>query len=218
MRSDPAADPFTGRYLFHLHTAYTDGTPQVADYFDLARSQALDRLIFLEHIRRRPTYDVGRFVAEVRAEADRTGLPALVGFEAKVLPGGDLDISPEHASLADIIGIAEHGFPADSARWSSSLHRVLAGAAGAFGERQVVWVHPGLWLKRQGMWDTREAELRRLVSHAHSLGVRLEHNLRYGLLPSYLLAEAGPWVLGADAHSLADASAAVARLPAAPTS
>lgn len=209
MRSE-AVDPFTGRYLFHMHTAYTDGTPQVAEYFDLARSLALDRLIFLEHIRRRPTYDVARFAAEVRAEAGRTGVSALVGFEAKVLPGGELDISPEHAALADLIGIAEHGFPADFTLWRSSLWQALVRGAAAFGERQVVWVHPGLWLLRHGLLGAHEDDLRRLVGCARSLGVRLEHNLRYGLLPPRLLAEAGPWVLGADAHSLADATAAVA--------
>jgi hypothetical protein len=54
------SDPFTGRYLFHLHTTYTDGKVAVPQYFDLAQRTRLDRLIFLEHIRAQPGYDVGR--------------------------------------------------------------------------------------------------------------------------------------------------------------
>lgn len=203
------SDPFTGRYLFHLHTTYTDGSLTVREYFDLAQQHRLERLIFLEHIRRAPRYDVERFVAEVREGAAASGIPALVGFEAKILPGGALDISSEHAALAEVIGIAEHGFPAEFELWRTSVAQALEGAALRYPEKHLVWVHPGLWLKKHGLLEAQEDEYRRLLGLAQSLGIRIESNRRYRLLPPHLHAATRDLVVGADAHRLADALAMI---------
>lgn len=209
------SDPFTGRYLFHLHTTYTDGQVPVRQYFEYAVRTGLERLIFLEHIRAQPSYDVLRFVAEVRQAEAEFGLPTWVGFEAKVLPGGGLDITAEHAALADVLGVAEHGFPPDFDLWRLSLRKALEQAAATHREKPVVWVHPGLWLKKQRRLQTHEHEYRALLGYAQELGLKVERNLRYGLVPEDLLGTVAPehLVLGADAHRLADAEAAVARLP-----
>lgn len=206
------SDPFAGRYLFHLHTTYTDGHVPAAAYFDLARRAGLERLIFLEHIRAQPGYDVLQFVAEVHACAAAFGVPALVGFEAKVLPGGALDISDEHAALADVIGIAEHGFPADYGLWHASLTEALTRCAAQYRDQAVVWVHPGLWLKRSGLLEVRQREYAALIEYAQQRGVKVESNLRYGLLPAPLRGAVRPDLLvcGADAHRLEDAQAALA--------
>lgn len=205
------SDPFTGRYLFHLHTPVTDGQVAVREYCEVALRERLDRLIFLEHIRTAPTYDVDQFTAAVRSCAAAFGIPALVGFEAKVLPGGALDISPQHLAQADVLGIAEHGFAGDVAAWSDALHRALGAD---YGARPVVWVHPGLWLKRKGLLEAHEPAYLDLLRYAVAQGVRLEWNLRYRLLPPHLHAEAGPAgpVLGADAHRPGDIAAALAAL------
>lgn len=204
---------FAGRYLFHLHTTYTDGQPAVAEYFAEALRLGFERLIFLEHIRRSPKYDVTQFATDVARCAATSGLPGLVGFEAKVLPGGDLDISEEHAALATVIGIAEHGFPNDFGLWQRSLREALEGAAAQYGDKELVWVHPGLWLKKQGLLAAEEPIYRELLDLAQGLGIKVERNLRYGLLPVDLLGQVRPagLVLGADAHRLADL-AAVAHL------
>lgn len=203
------SSPFTGRYLFHLHTTYTDGQVPVRAYFDLAVRAGLERLIFLEHIRAAPRYDVEQFIAEVRGCAAEFGVEALVGFEAKVLPGGALDISADHVHAADVLGIAEHGFPSDFDLWQSSLRLALQSYGRA--EKPVVWVHPGLWLKKHGLLEAQEQEYRSLLRHAQDVGVKVEVNRRYGLLPAHLLDavahEALVW--GADAHRLEDAEAAV---------
>lgn len=205
------SDPFTGRYLFHLHTTYTDGQVKVAEYFAYGVQNGLDRLIFLEHIRAQPRYDVGQFCADVRACAAEFGLPALVGFEAKLLPGGALDISDEHAAQAEVLGLAEHGFPGDYALWRSSLCKALERYAAIYPDKPVVWVHPGLWLKKQGLIQSHELDYRSLVAYAQDLGVKVEWNRRYGLLPPHLHVAVRPenLVQGADAHRLEDARALV---------
>jgi histidinol phosphatase-like PHP family hydrolase len=208
-------DPFAGRYLFHLHTTHTDGQVSVREYFTFAKDAGLERLIFLEHIRAEPRYDVQQFAAEVRACAAEFGVPALVGFEAKVLPGGALDIAAAHAVLADVLGVAEHGFPADYGLWHSSLREALKTTAAKHSDKPVVWVHPGLWLRRNGLLAAHEQDYVALVGYAQELGVKVEWNLRYGLLPPYLQGAVRPehLVCGVDAHRLADAKAAVAAMP-----
>ncbi|HYF80508.1 MAG TPA: PHP domain-containing protein [Symbiobacteriaceae bacterium] len=206
------SNPFTGRYLFHLHTTYTDGHVPVQSYFNLAVSKGLDRLIFLEHIRAAPRYDVAQFIAEVRGCAAATGVEALVGFEAKVLPGGGLDISPDHLAAADVIGIAEHGFPADFDLWRTAVRQALDTCGR--GNKPAVWVHPGLWLKKHWLLAAQEQEYRALLRHAQDAGVLVEVNRRYGLLPAHLLGDVAPGALvrGADAHRMEEAEAEAAEM------
>lgn len=200
-----SADLLRGRVLFHCHTHWTDGQPSVADYLRWARERAVERVVFLEHIRRDPSYDVEAFAAKIHTESERWGVPAVVGFEAKVLPGGALDIAAEHAALAEIIGIAEHGFPDDAVLWKDSLARALAtwGAA----EQTVVWVHPGLWLKKTGRLESHRDDYEFLIGFAQRHGILVEHNQRYRLLPDELigLVKPGQLVRGADAHRLKEA-------------
>ena len=203
-RTTDKTDLFAGRVLFHCHTHHTDGRPSVADYLRHAAEHGLDRVVFLEHIRRNPSYDVAAFVEEIRGESERHGVPAVVGFEAKALPGGGLDITSEHAALAEVIGIAEHGFPDDPALWRTSLDRAFAtwGAA----RQTAVWVHPGLWLKKTRRLESHRADYEALIALAQAAGVLIERNHRYRLLPDDALALVRPerLVHGADAHRLDD--------------
>lgn len=208
------SNPFTGRYLFHLHTSYTDGKVSVRQYFEYAARKGLERLIFLEHIRAHPGYDVQQFAREVNECSAEFGVPSLVGFEAKVLPGGALDIAEEHVALAEVLGLAEHGFPSDYGLWYSSLRAALETCAANWRDKLLVWVHPGLWLKKNGLLQVHEQDYRKLVGLAQELGVKVEWNLRYGLLPKQLheAVQPGCLVCGADAHGLEDAEAAVAEM------
>jgi hypothetical protein len=128
---------------------------------------------------------------------------------------GGLDIADEHAAQAEVLGLAEHSFPGDYKLWRSSLERALALCAARFSDKPVVWVHPGLWLKRHGLLEAYAEEYRTLVARAQALGVKVEWNLRYGLLPREMHDAVPPvnLVRGADAHRLEDAEAAVAALP-----
>ena len=116
---------FVGRYLFHVHTPYTDGEISVAGYFDHARRLGFDHIIFLEHIRREPKYDVAAFAEEVRRTSHERGIRATLGFEAKLLPAGRLDISDEHIAIAEVVGIAEHSFPDDFALLRTAFETVV---------------------------------------------------------------------------------------------
>src|SRR5690606_32171334 len=210
-RDGAMSDPFAGRVLFHCHTHHTDGVPSVAEYLAYAAAHGLDRVIFLEHLRREPSYDVAAFVEEIQVESERHGVPAVVGFEAKVLPGGALDIASEHAALAEVVGIAEHGFPDDPALWRDALAQAFAtwGAAA----QTAVWVHPGLWLKKTRRLESHRADYEALIAEAQSAGVLIERNHRYRLLPDDArpLVRPGMLVHGADAHRLEDVDAFFAR-------
>ncbi len=200
-------DLFRGRVLFHCHTDLTDGRPTVEDYVRHAAEHGLDRVVFLEHIRRAPSYDVPAFAADVRAWGERLGVPTAVGFEAKVLPGGGLDIDDAHLALADVVGIAEHGFPDDADVWEASLRRAFA--EHGRGGRVAVWVHPGLWLKKTRRLESHRAVYLDLLAAAQDAGVFVEQNARYGLIADDFAARvrADRFVRGVDAHRLADVDA-----------
>jgi len=190
-------------YLFHLHTHYTDGLPSVRDYFAFAKSQGIAKVIFLEHIRKDPKFDVGKFVDDIRQCSDLFEIEGVVGFEAKILPGGELDIRDEHISLAEFIGIAEHHFPLDESHLVDAFGHILDKYLPRWNEKKFVWVHPGLWFQRQGTLDSEAYE--DMFQLALQSRVALECNFRYSLpnkvghnWPSEKV------IAGLDAHSLED--------------
>lgn len=197
---------FTGRYLFHMHTTYTDGQLEVGDFFRIAKKKRLARLIFLEHIRKSPRYSIAEFIKEIEANANESGVEAHVGFETKILPDGTLDISKEDLERAEVIGIAEHGFPDDSKLYFKSLRTVLSQWGSS--NKEIVWVHPGLWLRKHGLMGTFEQEHVSDLQTAGCAGIRLEHNHRYDLVSQSLLAKHRDieTVVGSDAHTAAELS------------
>lgn len=194
---------FSGRSLFHLHTDFTDGKLSVGQYFEFARKHGIERLIFLEHIRREPTYDVNRFAFEVSHYAGLYGIEGIVGFEAKLLPHGELDIRREHLEVADFIGIAEHAFPDDVNLLVQAFQSVLDLYVSEYPAKQFVWVHPGLWFKRRG--SLNHPAYRQMLDLARRSPVWIERNLRYDL-PSRQLVGYEPEhvVVGIDSHSAED--------------
>ena len=208
------SEVFRGRYLFHFHTAATDGRPSVADYFRHAEARGFERLVFLEHIRRRPGYDVPAYRREVEACARASGLAAFVGFEAKLLPDGELDIAPEHAALADVIGVAEHGFPPDLGVLRAAFATAATAYRGRYPDKEIVWVHPGAWFKKQGRLEECRDVYLAMIAEAQRLGLRVERNLRHGLIPRGLVGAVAPdrLTLGVDAHDLDDIDRALGSL------
>jgi len=194
---------FEPPYFFHLHTNYTDGQPQVSEYYKLARERNVKQVIFLEHIRRSPDYDVEKFISEVRKETD---LQVVVGFEAKILPDGTLDIAQEQFDAADIIGIAEHGFPDDVDLFIQSWEKVMAFSG--YQEKSFVWVHPGLYFQKRRLLNSYWEKYLEMIDIAIEKGVFIEHNLRYNLIPPQLL-DRFPndrTVIGFDSHNAEDIS------------
>ncbi len=195
---------FRGRVLFHCHTHHTDGEPSADDYVQWAAEHDLDRVVFLEHIRRAPSYDVAAFAEEVRAAGERHGVPVTLGFEAKVLPGGSLDIAEEHLVLAEVIGIAEHGFPDDLDLWEESLRTAFERASAL--SIPAVWVHPGLRLRKWHRLDAERSRYESLLEAAQDAGLLIEQNARYRLVSDAALPLVRPSFLvrGIDAHRLKD--------------
>ncbi len=197
-------DLLRGRVLFHCHTHHTDGHPAAGDYVRYAAKHGLDRVVFLEHIRRAPSYDVAAFADEVRVSGERWGVPVTLGFEAKVLPGGGLDIAEAHLALAEIVGVAEHGFPDDLDLWEASLRAAFRRAGGL--PIPAAWVHPGLYLRKRHWLDAEQARYAALLEAAQEEGLLIEQNARYRLVPddALPLVRPGRLVRGIDAHRLAD--------------
>lgn len=200
------SDLFRGRYLFHFHTILTDGKLSTREYFEFAALHGADRLIFLEHIRRKPTYDVDAFLTTINRLAEETKLEASIGFETKLLPGGELDIDAEYLEKAEVIGIAEHGFPADAELLKLSFLRSLDRYVRLLPKKSFVWVHPGLWLQKQGHNPEESRSYHDMLDCALSAGILIERNLRYRLICDQTLSRisAESIVLGADAHTVRD--------------
>ncbi len=141
-------------------------------------------------------------------------MPAVLGFEAKLLPDGDLDIAPEHAAWAGVIGIAEHGFPSDFDVLRSAFRAATRTYHARYPDKELVWVHPGAWFKKHRCLGERRDDYLGMVAEAEALGVRIEHNFRHDLVPRALIEAVSPehLVYGADAHRLEHVDAVVATL------
>jgi putative hydrolase len=198
------SNPFHGRYLFHFHTQLTDGKLSIEDYFEYAATWELDSLIFLEHIRRQPGYDVQAFLVQIRDAERRNGVRAWIGFETKLLPDGSIDISDENLRTADVVGIAEHGFPEDLRLLHSAFNRAVDVLATSFPGQTFVWVHPGLWFKKRKLESHTDDLFLDMLAHAHDAEVFIERNQRYELLDERLPISSELVVYGADAHDRSD--------------
>ena len=201
----PRSDWRQNRYLFHVHTCYTDGHLIVADYIDFALTAGVDSVVFLEHIRRDPRYDVERFAAEVK-QSGSEAVKTVLGFEAKLLPDGTLDINDDCIERAAVIGIAEHGFPHDRNLLRDAFLNVVRTYPLRWPDITFVWAHPGLWYLKHHLVAEQDDAFDEMLAAACASGILLEQNLRYGLL-SPTTAEKLPapsLILGADAHSLSD--------------
>ena len=200
------SDWWRGHYLFHMHTPYTDGHLTVAEYVDFAENAGADTVIFLEHIRREPRYDVKRFSAEVQLAGNDGVVQTVLGFEAKLLPDGTLDISDEHLSAAAVIGIAEHKFPDNPGQLLEAFLQVVATYPRRWPKIDFVWVHPGLWYVKRGLALEQETLYRKMLEAARDAGILIELSLRWGVLSPAMAATLSPesLVIGADAHTRSD--------------
>jgi putative hydrolase len=192
-------------YLFHFHTTFTDGKSTLREYFEIAKLRNITRIIGLEHIRKIPKYNVDEYVAQMYTYSYDFDIPAHIGFEAKLLPFGTLDISDECLDLAEIIGIAEHSFPDDWDLYQVSLRKAIQQYSTLIPDKTIVWVHPGLWLKKRGLLLEKFNEYCEMLDFAHQQGVFIESNLKYRLIPQNInTLNRNQIVIGVDAHHIND--------------
>lgn len=190
-------------YLFHFHTNWTDGKNSLADYCVVAKKFGFKSLVLLEHIRRSPSYEVSALLQEVAEHEERYGIVIIPGLEAKVLPGGSLDLPEEALANIQVLGIAEHSFQGNS----RCLADALIHAFRIYSQWGVplVWVHPGRRLLRTNDPDSQSL-FAEVLMYALQIGVYVEFNLRYKLPPESER-ELVPYsrvVVGLDAHSVED--------------
>lgn len=200
------SDIFNGKYLFHLHTTLTDAEITIRQYFEFAVNTGIEKLVFLEHIRRLPTYSIASFISQIKSFSNEYGIPSFVGFETKLLPIGELDISEEHFEAADVIGIAEHGFVPDINLLRDSLQRAINTCQSFTKTKDIVWVHPGLTLKKRNLLLAEEDWYIDMLLYAGERGIKIERNLRHDLIPQQLASkiDINSIVIGADAHYIHD--------------
>jgi len=188
-------------YIFHVHTDFTDGTSSVEDYCRFALDNGYKYLILTEHVRRLCHYnflDLAHAVEDARHKF--AALQVSLGVEAKILPGGSLDVSDEILEGIDVLGIACHSFPSDVEMYAEAMEHVLKES---YAEDLVrVWVHPGLFFKRTNIMDSRVFSY--LLDLAIQQGVYVEYNIKYGLPPVNVQPKIPPQrkVLGVDGHSV----------------
>lgn len=188
------------RIVAHVHTYRTDANLKINSAIYWAIMAGVDGLVFVEHIKRNPTYNWREFLREVHsARAVFPSLQLYAGFEASLNEYGTLDAPSQALTEADVVYMAEHHIrELDEAAWYEAvLHGLQEPAVD-------VWAHPGAG---RGT-ITKPERLQKLLSTAAANDVALEQNTRYG-------APAASWwpsikqsgvsiVRGADAHSVAD--------------
>ncbi len=184
------------RALWHVHTDYTDGSCSIEEVFDLAAARGIEFICFIEHIRRCPTYPPEAFRNRITKCSAECGVEAIVGFEAKLLHDGAVNI-PEQ-DLNAFIFLAEHG------HISSSKEEYLSILFKGLSDPVITgWVHPGLFAMRM-RWTFSNHELDRIVSVMRQNELVYEMNKRYGLpVPplSDALRQANiPFFTGVDFH------------------
>lgn len=190
-------------YIFHVHTNYTDGKSSVSDYFKYASKNNISIIIFTEHVRKNLNYDFDIFVNEIKnVNKLYPQIKTFIGCEAKLLPGGELDIPIEILTKIDVICFACHSFPQDLDLYRLSLKRLFTSNNWKSFVR--VWVHPGRFLRKLNILDKSLSILEESVNIAISEGILIEKNLREDLPPTEILEKipSKNIILGYDAHSI----------------
>lgn len=200
MRQEEFDQLLANRYLFHLHTRYTDGKLDVADYFEFARKHEVKTIFFTEHVRKELKYDFRAFVAEIKeTELQFPGIRGVISAEAKVLPGGDLDIDQDTFGQLEVLCFACHGFPDDIALYFESFQQLFSDERWKSIPR--VFVHPGRFFKKRGWLNEENSErLHELLEFAMSHGIRIEDNKREHLPPTIDRIPLPMQIIGYDIH------------------
>lgn len=194
----------TGRYLFHVHTALTDGDLSSLEYLYAARKYQLE-IGFLEHIRKNPTYDPAEFIQGVRRGAARLNVSACVGFEVNVSDTG-LNLPVEAAQRADMLGLAVHGYTGSPVEllmaYIANITRIRAINATV----PIIWPHPGLWFAQRGYLVENTGYFHAMLLAVLRRGVMIELNRKYALPPRRFVDLVPPdqRIYGADTHTWAD--------------
>lgn len=157
---------------WHIHTGYTDGKNTVFEYCQKASEEGIPLLGFTEHVRKNLDYDFKSFLKEIERARAKFNLIILSGCEAKVLPGGELDVEPCVLQEVDYPILAFHSFPNDIKEYTRSLKVALSNT------HVNAWAHPGLFVVRNNL-ELSSEELTGIFQLMNQYDVLLEVNSKY---------------------------------------
>lgn len=188
------------RALWHVHTSRTDGEFTVEEVLDRAAARGVEFVCFIEHIRSEPTYSPEALREEVARCSRERGVRAMVGFEAKLLPDGTVDIPRD--GLEGFVFLAEHGGLVE--RQEEYVGALTEGLSNPVVSG---WVHPGLHASRM-RWTFGPHDVDRIVEMMTQNHVVYEVSKKYHLpvppLADALVAAGLPCFTGVDLHHEAD--------------
>jgi len=163
-------------YLFHLHTNYTDGELTCEDYFKFAFDNNIKALIFTEHVRKKLDYNFDSFVDEIKTSATKyPNVNYKIGVEAKIIPGGDLDINESILKDVEIICFACHSFPVDINLYFNSFKKLFKNKKWKKFIR--VWVHPRRFLEKNNLLKNNLELFFNLIDIAKEESIFIEQNI-----------------------------------------
>lgn len=189
------------KFLFHLHTNFTDGKISIKTYFDYARKHNLI-LGFLEHIRRIPSYNPERFINEIKTCGYRNQVPYKIGFEINILKNG-LNIQPDLLHKVNLIGLAVHTFNGTPLELIKAFINTIKMIRDIKPNMGIIWVHSGLWFNKKGFLNTEIIYFINLLKYAVSKNLLIEYNLKHDL-PPYIFRRSIPRkqkIIGYDIHT-----------------
>lgn len=165
------------KYLFHLHTDYTDGVATVEEYCRYALENGYKHIIFTEHVRKKLLFNFNNFLIDINnARQKFKNLDIWLGVEAKVLPNGNLDLPEEFLENIKVIGIACHSFNASEDEYFRSLKKIFDKKT--LQNKVKVWLHPSTFFIKNGVKD-KNNKFRDLLNLAIKNNVFIEFNKRY---------------------------------------
>ncbi|MDD5510984.1 MAG: PHP domain-containing protein [Dehalococcoidales bacterium] len=187
---------------FHVHTSYTDGQSNVAEYCERARQNGLKVIAFTEHVRKIITYNYQELLSDIRKARNKFGdIKILSGCEAKVLNiYGELDAPGEVLEQCDVVVGVFHGFEC------SNRKEYLSALVAMLQNRFVsIWGHPTLFLSRKSI-ELEEREIKNIVDVCIKEGVFIERNIKYGLPDARFIELAvksgAKFIVSSDAHDV----------------
>jgi putative hydrolase len=182
---------------WHVHTSLTDGEGTVDEYCRRAQALGLPLIAFTEHVRLDLKYDFNSFLDSIDNAREEYDIIILSGCEAKVLPGGELDVEDWILDEVDHPIFAFHAFPDDQELYFKSLLKAIRSKA-------VAWAHPGALLKHLS-YHLDDDELEWIFRSMAEREVLLELNSKYDVPPEdwrNLASSLGvKFVRGGDIHS-----------------
>ncbi len=167
-------EPLLMKGEWHVHTLYTDGVDTVMELCKTANDLHIPLIAFTEHVRRDLDYDFWDLMEDIEKARNEFDMIILSGCEAKVLPGGDLDVDEDILVHVDYPIFAFHSFPPNVDEYLLSLRSAIR-------NRFVnAWAHPGLFLTWSGESLSKD-EVRDVFRLMIEKDVLLELNSKYSL-------------------------------------